>query len=453
MISRLASPSVCVIDDEEAEYRAILDALWNLGLACLHVRGADSATLPRQPFKGLRVVFADLHLAPPTGKGAAAHTANIFIKIVSPDTAPVVVVIWSKYASDKVAEEGLPPEDQLTEADCFKNQLLEAEPRFKDRLIFLEMKKPMPGDRPVKKKWVKVLQKEIQSKFKELPAFDVLWSWESLVRNAGIAVSGELMTIASSITDNGEAGLSKQIHGNLKLLLRCLVKEHGGSDCSAATAPRYLATMLAQCLTDQLEHSDNLDTLSRHGKWLGDIEKIPQATVFAPRINRLLHTAAHSSGSRPFIPGTIYRLSDPGRFKKLFGNSEEEFIDSCYQKNNAGKSKTVLVEISPVCDVAQNARRNALLIAGIISPIADLKNIKNSGAYMMMPKFKLQWPMEDFNEDIVFLTFCSRYKLTWIQKKEPKWLRPWFRLRELPTASLRNWHSSNASRVGFVSLG
>lgn len=143
MIPQLASPSVCVIDDEEHDYRPILDALLRLGLGCVHVRGDNEENLPPQPFNGLRIVFTDLHLAGHIGKAAASHTANVFAKVVSKDTAPVVVVIWSKYANDPAdREEGLPPEDQLTEADLFKQTLLEAKPEFKERLVFLDMQKP-----------------------------------------------------------------------------------------------------------------------------------------------------------------------------------------------------------------------------------------------------------------------------------------------------------------------
>jgi hypothetical protein len=142
MINNLSSPSVCVIDDEEADYRPILDALMRLGLGCVHVRGDAAAPLPPEPFNGLRLVITDLHLSAPMGKTAASHTANVFRSVVSAKTAPIVVVIWSKYAGDRVAEDNLPPEDQPTEAELFKKELLEAEPGFAERWFFLKCQSP-----------------------------------------------------------------------------------------------------------------------------------------------------------------------------------------------------------------------------------------------------------------------------------------------------------------------
>lgn len=43
-------------------------------------------------------------------------------------------------------------------------------------------------------------------------------------------------------------------------------------------------------------------------------------------------------------------------------------------------------------------------------------------------------------------------KITVGHKREPRWIIPWFRLRELPTASLRNWHAMQSARIGYVSL-
>ena len=144
MISEFASPSVCVVDDERRDYVPLLAALNRLYVSCLHFKGDDLAQLPADPFPGVRLVFQDLHLAGHTGKTAAAHAANVFRRLVSPDTAPVVVVIWSKYAGDAVPGGG----DEETEAKLFVETLEEAEPRYKGRLLYLDMVKPMHQKRP-----------------------------------------------------------------------------------------------------------------------------------------------------------------------------------------------------------------------------------------------------------------------------------------------------------------
>lgn len=114
MISQLASPSVCVIDDETADYAPILAALNGLYVSSIHLLGTLDS-LPPEPFRRLQLVFLDLHLSGTIGKDAASYTANFFRKVVSVNTAPVMIIIWSKYADDKVDAADVPPEDQETE--------------------------------------------------------------------------------------------------------------------------------------------------------------------------------------------------------------------------------------------------------------------------------------------------------------------------------------------------
>lgn len=466
MIPRLASPSVCVIDDEAPDYQPILDALLKLGIACVHVQGDSASPLPPQPFGGLRIVFTDLYLSGSHGKTAAAHTANVFKKVVSAHTAPVLVVIWSKHTDERDGDTELPPEDQPTAADLFKNAVLEAEPLFRERLIFTEMAKPKKGlDRPDDTSaWITTLQADIEKKLQEFPACDLIWSWESLVREAGISISEELTALAlqPSSSENGVEGVKPPLDDQLKLVFRQLAKEQGGPDSSESSAPRHLAAVLAQSLADELEHSEGMVELARHGAWLCDHKGLPKTVPFASQLNGILLTSATTTGGRPFVPGTVYRLSDLGKFKDVFGVSAGELTFSAYQgleKDNPWTHKEwkahvvhVVVEISPVCDFHQGTRRQALLVAGLLVPAAGRKNAKRGDAFESLPTFNLRWPVDGNDEADVFLTFCCRYKLTLNHTKEPEWLVPWFRLRELPTAFLRNWHASHSARVGYVSL-
>lgn len=463
MIPRLAHPTVCVIDDEPEEYLPILKALARLGLAYRHIRGTSSTAI-RRPLQGIRLVFTDLHLGGHVGKDAASHTANVFKAAIPPDTAPLVVIIWSKYVDDPAGDANLPPQDQPTEADLFKNALLEAVPAFKDRLIFCEMKKPKPKNRPSEDKWAMQLKTDITKQLENVPAFDVLWTWESLVRDAGTRLTQSLTTLALATTaDASTTEPASSLHDKLKTALRVLVKEQGGPACSTLEAPHHLASVLGQTLADHIEHLDSLRPLAKHGAWLSDQNGLPDSVPIAAGVNGFLLTAGLSAKPQAFVPGTIYRFSDVEKFKELFGVSAGELINAGYKKVEdapaswdratwKAKAKPILLEVSPSCDVHQGHRRKALLIAGLILPAAARANAKRDGAFDIFPSFSLRWATDDLDKQEVFLLFCSRYKTTLTCNKEPRWLKPWFRLRELPTAALRNWHSNHASRVGYVSL-
>ncbi|GEM_PF-1565072 len=463
MIPRLASPSICVIDDEKQDYAPILAALSKLGYAHTHIRGNNPTKL--KPLKGIRLVFTDLHLSGHVGRDAAAYTANVFRSLFPPDTVPLVVVIWSKYADDPAGDATTPPGDQPTEAELFKTTLFEAVPSFRDSLHFCEMKKPKGRYRPRGSKWITKLKRDIQKELDGIAGFDVLWAWESLVKNAGIKLTESLTALAQKHGPGQEVADGQRISLNEKLMLalRMMVHEQGGPDCNKATAPRHLASILTQTLADHLDHSDSLKVLSKYGTWLADSSQLPKHTSSAPDLNGFLLTSTPSKKGLPFVPGTVYRLANEDKFKTLFGVKAGDLVNACYLKLNDAepgwsreewktKAKPIFLEISPECDVHQGVRRNALLIAGLILPIAARSNAKSAGAFDTFPDFHLRWPIDGVGEQDSFMVFCSRYKVTMNPKREPRWLKPWFRLRELPAAALRNWHSGHAARVGYVSL-
>jgi hypothetical protein len=449
MIKQLASPSVCVVDDEERDYKPILAALNEMHVSCVHLLGNNIDQLPGEPFKRVQLVFLDLHLNGAIGKGAASHTANVFRRIVSPTTAPIVVVIWSKYAKDKVPNEDDGGAGNETEAELFKNTLFAAEPQYKDRVIFLEMAKPMAEDRPGD--WAKNLKQEIENALKDQAAVEVLWAWDSMVKDAASSVSEALTTVAA----DHSAKASVELKDSLKETLARLAQVQGENDVNDQTAPSHLMAVLGQLLADQLEHSDDVASLAAHGVWLAEKPQGAAPDGFAAQINSLLLTAAVTAGGTPFIPGTVYGFNSTDQFASVFGKDAASLIDMCCDKKNPGDDwrsgvKPVAVELSPVCDVAQNYRANAMLLAGLVVPASLKKQIKRGEAFVTLPVLNLRSDGPNFPAQECLLVFCHRYKATLSPAAVPAWLQPWFRLRELPSSSIRNLQAAQSARVGYV---
>lgn len=445
MIETLASPSICVIDEDERDYRPILDALNGLYLSCVHIKGDTTESLPPQPFKDLRLVFTDLYLASgPTGKDMASHTANIFRKVVSAETAPVIVVIWSKHAGEKV-DDGTPEDDQQTEADLFKNALLEADPKYSGRLIFVEMAKTRGDD------WVSELKGHIRKLLEGQESISALWVWEKLVKTSAYKVSKDL-------TDYSILSGSGNTLKGLKEILQLLTHaQKEGTNLTHEVAPHYLSAVLGQLLIDQLEHADGAEELSRHGRWL--IEQCNSIEALSPSINSMLLTADIPNSPVPFLPGSVYLVTDNVELEKLIGSDQEKIKSSLSAKNSGqalhdwiASAEIVMLELSPGCDVDNGSRVSATLLVGLILPKSHFDNAKKADSIQKMPVFSLRKGMGSFGKQDVFLVYSSRNKVTLPSNNMPDWLQPWFRLRELPTASIRNWHASQASRVGYVSL-
>jgi hypothetical protein len=323
------------------------------------------------------------------------------------------------------------------------------------------MVKPKLGDRPEQGTWVENLLSEITKIFEAYPACDMFWSWQATVSNAAISIGEQLTELALHADPNAQGGDATEIlDKNLGLIFRALSQEQGGPDCNAASASGHLAVALTESLTDELEHSVDLESVARHGEWLCNRENLPKEFPFAAHLNGLLITTAIPEKAGTFVPGTIFRYNDFRAFQWMFGIKVGEVLFNCYSKVEGGMVFAewkeniipVAVEISPACDFHQKTRRAALLLGGLLVPAKGRNNAKRGDAFETLPIFNLRWPVQGSPKGDYFLMFCCRYKATLMHDKEPDWLIPWFRLRELPTASLRNSHSSHSARVGYVSL-
>lgn len=467
MISLLATPSVCVIDDEREEYEVILGALNRLRVPAHHIKGTDVDELPDEPFRSVRLVFQDLHLGGEMGKNAASRAANFFTKTVHYESAPVVVVIWSKHTDESVATDGEPEDDQPTVSDLFKEAVLASSDAYKSRLIFIEMKKPQPGDRPDNEAWINELVAEINSKLSGAPAASLLWEWEQTVKAAAAKVIDQLVSFSTPCPN--DATLKDD---DIRALLSCLAAAHSEGDLDVQTAPRHIASALSQLLSDQLEHNTLSCRFLAHGEWLVNKETLDPPV--AACLNGLLITSESNTDGTAFAPGNVYRIKNEefftGLFDQTFGalkhdgfnplqpKSEEEKEEK--RKSNAASKKKwkesaepVFVEVSPVCDVAQGKRTTATLVAGLVVPATLEPYVKRQGAFHALPIFTLRQAGEILADNTeVILVISSKYRTTLPCKTEHESLARWFRIRELPTASIRTWLASQIGRIGFVSL-
>lgn len=453
MISHLASPAVCVVDDESQDYGPILTALNALHISCVHLTG-EVDSLPEKPFCRLRLLFLDLHLSGTVGKAAASYTANVFTRIVPANTAPIVVVIWSKYANDPVQAGDIPPEDQETEAELFRRTVLDAQPGYAGRVIFVQMPKPKPDARPAD--WVSELKAAIADALKDQPAIEALWAWDALVKNAAT----EVTTALTAAAQTARQGTSTKLGDALKATVQKLTSAQGEGDLNEQTAPFHMSTVLSQLLTDQLEHADRSD-LAAHGAWLSDPPNPAPATAFSASMNGVLLASDVPPGAAAYAPGTVYRVSDDPAFTAVFGMNLQGLADHCFGRGITSPQiagwrtgvRPILLEISPVCDVAQFKRINATLVAGVLVPLAmrDLMK-KNVPSLSDLPPFKLRWAVPGFVEQNVCLMVSHFFKMSIPAGTVAPWLTPWFRLREIPTASIRNASAAQAARVGYVSV-
>lgn len=468
MISLLASPSVCVIDDEKDEYEVILGALNRLCVPAHHIKGIDLNELPAKPFRSVRLVFQDLHLGGEIGKTAASRAANFFTKTVHHESAPVIVVIWSKHTDEPVVTDEGPEDDQPTVSDLFKEAVLASNDAYKSRLIFIEMKKPQLLDRPNNEVWIDELVAEINRKLSGAPAASLLWEWEQTVKAAAAKVADQLVSFSAPCPNDAIA----QDNG-MKTLLSCLSSAHSEGDLDAQTAHRHIVSALSQLLSDQLEHSALSSRFSAHGEWLA-IKQTLEPTV-AASLNGLLMTSESNMDGTAYAPGGVYRIQGEELFTRLFDEKLGSLKHECFfplqpiseddvaekRKSNAAAreewkkcAEPVFIELSPVCDVAHKGKRTtATLVAGLVAPASFEPYVKRTGAFHALPIFTLRQAGGNLAANTeVIVVISSKHRTTLPSKAEDESLVRWFRIRELPTASIRTWLASQNARIGYVSL-
>lgn len=449
MISYLGSPPVCVIDDEERDYMPIIEALIGLGVGCAHFRGGNGDPLPPTPLESVRLVFLDLHLTAQVGRSAAAHTANVFRRIVPADKGPILVVIWSKYASDRLDGGGAPDDDQPTEADMLKEMLLGADPGYKSRVLFTEMAKPKAGaDRPAQEEWVEELKRQISETLLRAQAFQAFWVWEFLLRRAGTNVEESLIALAQD-----RAGAGVDIKDTLELVLRHVAQLQAGPDVSDATICKHLMSVFAQLGADDIERGAAMLPQPINTEWLRERVKPADSKRLdlSKKLNGLLQTASSTPAEAKFAPGTLFTVNDVHLMEAATGFSLATLVADCYDGEVVTPEfqaavTPVFLELTPACDFHQGHRRSALLLAGLLFPAVQ-KKAKNKDACKTVPPFEDRYHEPPIDVGVVF---CARYRITLPLSEVPAWLTPRLRFRDGLLTDLRNWHSAQASRAGYL---
>lgn len=455
MIDLLPRPAICLIDDEKEDFEPMKAALLTKGIACIHIEGAEVEHIPLAPISGFRVVLLDLHLSNDASATAIARTANVFLKSVAIEDSPIIVVIWSKHASDVVES------TDETEADHIQQRLKEElGPKF-EQLVFKIMPKPNRSDRLEESQWVESLFNDLNAQLLDSRGIGLLWTWEGLASQAISSASTSIVELArkASAQDPSTFKLS------VEALMRELAQKQGGPDCSNNTAVRHLVTTLSSLASDSLENGMMPETINAHGTWLSEKLSQDERKLVNPKaLNGILLSAAADTVQSAFTPGMLYNITDLDELKSRFGYTIEQLTIDCFSgkgdlTSQSVKSKLqlfgqgtscVALEITPACDFHQLNNRSASLLLGLCCKDTNVEKHANSKDSCKKTK-----TLEDrFTEGrpTVSFVFCAFYRFSLPLNETPSWLVPRMRLRDLVVTDFRNWASSQASKVGYLSV-
>lgn len=441
----LQTARVCVIDDEPKEYLKLIHALSQIGLGCLHIDGTKFEELPTTPVKGLRLVFVDMHLG--TAGDAvqiAAHTANVFARVVAQDGGPVVVVFWTKHA-DYV--------------DAFKESLFGRWNGFLGRVVFSRMNKPGASEEIELDK----LTQELKTILDGHHPLQLVWEWEQAAHDAATETTAVVAQLAAGraqfTASDTEPQMAEKVRASYEVLLRLLLDAAAGLSGAKESAVRDLHSALHALHSDRLEHA-SLSTGQSKAPDLLEIQKQMPNPAERLAINSMLHFAPVDADAEHLGPGSLYTFTDFDQFKSSFGQEWNTVAATVLDPSGfkqeeipglVAKFCPVMIEVSGDCDYAQRKRPVAKLILGVLLPLdicTDLekkKKLRRADYCRHCLDLKLSVPEGDWRP-----VFISQFVFSISPAKRPKLLQPIGRLRSGPLAELRHWLTSHGARPGFL---
>lgn len=438
----LRGVKVLLVDDSLDEALPVIKAFAKKGIPVAYFDG-NIEDLPASGEKlyGVRLAILDMDLI--GGGDRDENKISTLISrlqaILSADNGPYTMVAWTKH-SELV---GLLIEKLF---GLFQVEGDEDKVPLPIVVICLEKKDYRDDNLFNIEKLSSVLEEEL----KRSKPLHIMQGWEESCLRAASGVTNTLSELISPSKGNFEVWQQTWNNSYMKLLLLLAEEEVGKDNLTSDTFPNALLSALNPLHMDFLE-TNEFAILQIQDE---DLRNRPNggnnSALIAGKINAKLHLAFEKVAQ--FCPGNIYKLAE---FPHLFTLAPNDLFKDCVQKDHIenatlfNRVTAILLEVSPLCDYAQNKIKLARFLAGFIVP-ADEKNkfklTKDNGGFLLA--FGPLW----INDADCFLILNSQYSisLNYLQAKQT--LRAFARLRHQGLTQVQFWMAQQLSRQGIVML-
>lgn len=431
----LPAPRIVAIDDEPDHLESLAKGLNQYGTACLpiHYTG-DAAAIPTCPH--VRVIFADLHLAP--GGGSPESYAQDFGTIgglleetIKP-SGPYLIVLWTMYPEQADHLHAYLKGGLRNVPRPFAVQALEKDHHLDSQGI---VKSP------------EALVKAIKQIVSAQPQIGALLNWEERVLGAAADAVSSIMELAESAGGDGSSG--EEIGRLLaNLAVAAVGKEHAGEDRFRAVNEGLLPILGDHIASMRSREADN-------ALWqvaLGEIDagqRLSQEE--AARLNRLLHIAPPTPEGDGTERGAVIVLPEEfsgEAFAETFDLAPKETAEKQFWRKrpqkDTDKSQWVLVQTQAACDYAQTQPGPLPFHLGLCLPTSEARKEKPPAALWRSPCF-------EHNGQAHFLHVNARFQVS-LPSGRAKQASPLFRLREQLLNDLISQIHGYGARPGIISF-
>lgn len=392
-MNNLYTGKTVIIDDRKEEVEGLITALSKADIGHSYFSGRLTG-LPNKPLQGVRLLFLDLRLegVPETfeTEDLIKSLIPVIEKIIGENNGPYIVVGWT---------------NNPTEFDAFINRL-----SFKPIISFdMDKAECINSKNPVE-----TIQKKLIKKLNEYSEFKLLLFWENFIKKAANLTLNKLF----EETQNRE---------EIQRLISSITKAKLGKNVNVSNSvEKNRAFLLAMndLLNDSTNNVINLENLNQFGD-IKPVNNEPRDYLY--KLNSSLLISAHQS--KKFQPGNVYlaynslgkklcnellvekidenkirvnvekmlkkrpnwqRLGNPSR-RGLITKAKNKKIDEL--KNNI---KHIMVEVTPICDYAQQNIKANRLITGLLIPIdyindKSISSVRSNSSYYLSNPFYLNY--------------------------------------------------------------
>jgi hypothetical protein len=441
----LSGARVLLLDDEPDQALPVISAFSNIGVPVAYF---DATELPRanHRLKGVRLAILDMDLGVGgSDKNMASTLVATLSGILSPENGPYGVLIWTKH-----------PDLKNIVAQYIHDHSKLPKPVFVTMLKKADFAIRNAQGQATNRFSIRKLSNRLVQVLAESSPLECMQSWEGSCFRAATNVTNSVAEITNLTTANLDEWARAWREETLKLLLvisraRAEVR-HTAQNCISSI---FLALNPL--------HTDRMDVLveSMSDDLSGHVNKIMQAQGGSAvdrraRVNTMLHVA--SDHLDEFMPGNLYVFGKTNR--PSFMPSMADVLSECVEggvpqvtenlKILTKSARLCGIEITPVCDHAQNKMGLSKVIAGVIVPYEHDKKIKNKAQFLKRVG-PLHFASRLLPAGAYVLYLNSRYVAT-AKPNLVKLLTATARVRAQLLADIQSWASYQSSRQGVMLL-
>jgi len=429
----------------------IIQALSKEGIAAAFFSGSV-AGLPMEDERliGVRLAILDMDLIGGNAKDKSKVAAliNVLGRILHPNNGPYGILAWTKH-KELVS---------MLDAQALSEDI--AKPVF-----VASMRKPDFSIGPGQYDFGRVYAK-LKTEIKVFSPLLFLGAWEQMSFDAASAVTNALSTISKPNSLQPESWRTQWKVQLLQLISEMVRAETGQRVIDSPSTMLAFFGCLNPLHTDRMEAAlaDTTKPLRTVARQLSKENSKGCGSELKAKINTMLHIAFDNVGT--LQPGNLYKFPGIKAFQTrlpgleaLAGELLQEIkkkdgdLDKEQMKSNreviVSSSLPVLVEVSAVCDHAQDSVRFARLLAGLLVPQEEMKKIKKADFIWREGPFFVGPPVEKTGQH--WLVLSARYLVT-LNRRSVTRLKPLARMRSQLLTALQAWLGDHASRPGVLML-